>query len=219
MSSCGELQPGSHSPMSPSGIARISPLDGPLPGRLRWREGASCAARARATPRVGTGPPRSGHTGWVWVCRERASASLFCWRLLPTEASGDGPSRTWVAAICLCFGCADSSLWCVCVSCGVWALDRVGSVVAIHWLSCPTARGILVPRPEVELASPALEGRFLTAGPPGKSCHVSNPRPWLYIKSQEYPAPSHLLDLYPRLGLVAPKGPSHSLRIKAPPLD
>ena len=31
------------------------------------------------------------------------------------------------------------------------------------------ARGILVPPPEIEPTSPALEGRFLTTGPPGKS--------------------------------------------------
>ena len=60
--------------------------------------------------------------------------------------------------------------WRVGVSCGVWALEHVGSVVAIRWLSGPTARGILAPQPEVELASSALEGRFLTTEPPGKSC-------------------------------------------------
>ena len=31
------------------------------------------------------------------------------------------------------------------------------------------ARGILVSRPEIEPASPAVEGEFLTTGPPGKS--------------------------------------------------
>ena len=39
-------------------------------------------------------------------------------------------------------------------------------------LSCPAACGILVPRPGIEPVSPALEGGFLTTGPPGKS-HVS----------------------------------------------
>ena len=38
-----------------------------------------------------------------------------------------------------------------------------------HGLSCPAARGILVPRPGINPASPALEGGFLTAEPPGKS--------------------------------------------------
>ena len=36
------------------------------------------------------------------------------------------------------------------------------------------ARGIPVPRPGIEPESPALEGGFLTAGPPGKS------RPFLF---------------------------------------
>ena len=49
-------------------------------------------------------------------------------------------------------------------------LYSVGSVVAVHRLSCPEARGILVPRPGIEPMSPALAGRFLTTGPPGKSC-------------------------------------------------
>ena len=38
-----------------------------------------------------------------------------------------------------------------------------------HGLSCPMAYGILVPRPEIEPTSPALEGRFSTTRPPGKS--------------------------------------------------
>ena len=36
-------------------------------------------------------------------------------------------------------------------------------------LSCPVACGILVPRPGIEPMSSALEGGFLTTGPPGKS--------------------------------------------------
>ena len=31
------------------------------------------------------------------------------------------------------------------------------------------ARGILVPQSEIKPMSPALQGRFLTTGPPGKS--------------------------------------------------
>ena len=54
-------------------------------------------------------------------------------------------------------------------SCGVWALEHMGSVVAARGLSCPMACGILVPRPGIEPMSPALEGGFLTTGPPGKS--------------------------------------------------
>ena len=56
-------------------------------------------------------------------------------------------------------------------SCGTQALERTGSTVAVRGLSCCTACGILVPQPGVELASPALGGRFLTTGPPGKSVY------------------------------------------------
>ena len=54
-------------------------------------------------------------------------------------------------------------------SCAVQAPECVGSVVAAHGLSCPMAGRILVARPGIERASPALEGGFLTTGPPGKS--------------------------------------------------
>ena len=54
-------------------------------------------------------------------------------------------------------------------SCGTWVPECVGSVVAARGLSCPAACGILVPCPGIEPPSPALEGRFLTSGPPGKS--------------------------------------------------
>ena len=53
--------------------------------------------------------------------------------------------------------------------CGARALEYVGSVVSACKLSCPMACGILIPPLEIELASPALEGGFLTTGPPGKS--------------------------------------------------
>ena len=46
----------------------------------------------------------------------------------------------------------------------------------LHWvlvvasgLGYPTACGILVPQTGIKLTSPALEGGFLTPGPPGKS--------------------------------------------------
>ena len=55
--------------------------------------------------------------------------------------------------------CGTRALWLRCSS----------SVVVAHRLSCPTAREILVPQPGIERASPALEGRFFTTGPPGKS--------------------------------------------------
>ena len=45
----------------------------------------------------------------------------------------------------------------------------MGSVVVVYRLSCPTACGILDPRPGIKPASPELEGRFFTTGPPGRS--------------------------------------------------
>ena len=54
-------------------------------------------------------------------------------------------------------------------SCGTQAPGQVGSVVVACGLCCPMAHGILVPRPGIESMSPALEGRFFTTGPLGKS--------------------------------------------------
>ena len=53
--------------------------------------------------------------------------------------------------------------------CHARAPEHAGSVVAVHGLTCPVACGILAPQPGIEPASHALEGGFLTTGPPGKS--------------------------------------------------
>ena len=58
-------------------------------------------------------------------------------------------------------------------SCGVQAPECVGSVAVVRGLGCPAACGILVPRPGTEPTFPALEGRFFTTGPPGKSPYLS----------------------------------------------
>ena len=43
-------------------------------------------------------------------------------------------------------------------------------IFVVAWgLSCPKACGILVPGTGIEPVSPALEGEFLTTGPPGRS--------------------------------------------------
>ena len=55
------------------------------------------------------------------------------------------------------------------LSCGTRAPERMSSLVAAPGLSCPAACGILVPRPGIEPMFPALEGGFLTTGPPEKS--------------------------------------------------
>ena len=57
---------------------------------------------------------------------------------------------------------------CVCVCVGVEG-GLAHGIFATCGLNCPVACGILVPCPGMELVSPALPGRFLTAEPPGKS--------------------------------------------------
>ena len=52
-----------------------------------------------------------------------------------------------------------------CVSSLVWCLG----LVVVLGLSCSVASGSLVPEPGIEPSSSALEGRFLTTGPSGKS--------------------------------------------------
>ena len=48
----------------------------------------------------------------------------------------------------------------------------MGSLVEADGLSCPVACGILVPWPGIESEYPALEGVFLTSGPPRKSPNI-----------------------------------------------
>ena len=72
----------------------------------------------------------------------------------------------------LLFSCGIGAPGCVgSVVCGTRArlLRCVSAVVVARGLSCPAACGILVARPGIEPASPALEGRFFITGPPGKS--------------------------------------------------
>ena len=53
--------------------------------------------------------------------------------------------------------------------CGWSSRAWSGSVVEALGLSCPAACGISIPQPGIEPAFPALEGGFLTNGPPGES--------------------------------------------------
>ena len=48
------------------------------------------------------------------------------------------------------------------------ALECGGSIVAVHELNYPQHEGFLVPQPGIKPVSPALQGEFLTTGPPGK---------------------------------------------------
>ena len=63
--------------------------------------------------------------------------------------------------------------------------------VAALRLSCPVASGISVSRPGMELVSPALGGRFLIIGQPGKS--LQNAVSWKIFESLFYP-----IDVLPR---------------------
>ena len=63
----------------------------------------------------------------------------------------------YLAASCLSCDMQDLSVWCT------------GSVDVMHRLRSPAACGILVSQPGIRPLPPALQGRFLTTGPPGKS--------------------------------------------------
>ena len=56
-----------------------------------------------------------------------------------------------------------------------------GSVSVARGLTCPATGGIslIVSQPGIEPSSPALEGGFLTTGPPGKSL-------WMFIEQLPY---------------------------------
>ena len=70
-------------------------------------------------------------------------------------------------------------------------------------LSCPTVCGILVPWPGIEPTSPAMGGKFLSIGPPGKShlplfknildhpSYPSSSRPWCMLE-----LPGEVLNLW-----------------------
>ena len=62
-----------------------------------------------------------------------------------------------------------------CFCCSTWdlSLQPAGlSLTVACGLSCPAACEILASRPGIELMFLALEGRFLTTKPPGKSLHL-----------------------------------------------
>ena len=67
-------------------------------------------------------------------------------------------------------------------NCGLWAPECTGSVVEVLEPGCPAACGILVPWPRIEPSSPALEGRFLTTRPPGKSFGILISGSWLSMQ-------------------------------------
>ena len=85
------------------------------------------------------------------------------------------PSQSeWAMTLCVCVCvCARARVHgaasghsCITQDPSLWCTDC--PVVACR-LNCSIACGILVPQPGIEPASPALQSRFLTTGPPGKS--------------------------------------------------
>ena len=62
--------------------------------------------------------------------------------------------------------CITEDLWY-----GAQAPECMGPIIVVHRLNCPMTCGILVPRLKLEHAFPALEGGFLTTGPPGNYLH------------------------------------------------
>ena len=53
-----------------------------------------------------------------------------------------------------------------------WALECLGSVLAVYRLNFSVACGVIWGS-EIEPVSPALQGRFLTTGPPGKLLYLN----------------------------------------------
>ena len=69
-------------------------------------------------------------------------------------------TNIWCDSTYMRFPCIPWLHW---ISRGVWA-----SLVVALGLSCPSDVGIFAPLPGMEPLPPALEGGFLTTGPPGK---------------------------------------------------
>ena len=87
-----------------------------------------------------------------------AKAGLSCWS--PTQGQTQPWKHSRCSASTFFLGggrCGGSSLWCVAFS---------------YCSTCPVACGILVPRPGIEATTPALEGGFLTTGPPAEFLQV-----------------------------------------------
>ena len=105
---------------------------------------------------------------------------LFCWTLRSLQFF----FLSFFLNIYLCIYLAASGLGCgmrdlllrhigfsLVVAHGLW---NTGSVVVARGLRCTAACGILVPQPGIKPVSPALEGRFFTARPPGKCLSYRN---------------------------------------------
>ena len=93
---------------------------------------------------------------WVFLAALRLS--------LAAARAGYSPVMVHGLLIAVASRCRARSL-------GLWAsgIAAQRSVVAVRQLNCSVACGILVPQPRIGVESSALQGGFLTTGPPGKS--------------------------------------------------
>ena len=147
--------------------------------KLQTRRLSNCGSRAQLLCGMWD-PPRPGLEPV-----SPASAGRFSTAAPPGKPSFFFPN-VFFKKIFYLFGCIGSQLWhagsfivvrgllSLVAACGLQSaqaqqLQRVGSLVVACGLSCPVTCGILVSPPGIEPMSPALEGRFLTTGPPGKS--------------------------------------------------
>ena len=84
----------------------------------------------------------------------------LCWVFIAAHGLSLVVSGGYASCGAQVFHCSGFSLQ----SMGSWHL---GSVVAVHSLSCPLACGILVPAPGIKPVYLGLGGGFLTTGPSG----------------------------------------------------
>ena len=108
------------------------------------------------------------------LCETRMLTYLSC----TSSVLWEDPEYLYISKVLqmLFISLAASGLHCI-----TWYLSLRGTdfLVVVHGLSCSAVGGILVPWSEIEPMSAALQGRFLTTGPPGKS---PSPRFWESIR-------------------------------------
>ena len=89
--------------------------------------------------------------------------------------------------------------------------------IVARGLNCPIACGILVPQPGIKPVSPALEGRFLTTGPPGKSpCLCSDSDTTSHSRTpspRDNPCPACLMGLLSGSNRLAMQSMKHLQRL------
>ena len=99
----------------------------------------------------------------------------------------------YLSALGLSCGMQDLWLWCA------------DSLISAHRLRSSAACGIIVPQPWFEPLSPALQGRFLTTGPPGKSLyfHSCSLSTSTYTQAHTHTDPTHTVQI-PRGVAICP---------------